>query len=315
MLKRGAALKLTPGGHTVGRFFPKRCHHEVNDYTQTVTMHFTGTGFAWTPVAGRIGFSAEASVEYRMDFWLGDEAMYVWAKTHRIVRGPDFQIGAVENKVVDWVTKTPAGYIANTFGSQIVTSQLASGFTVVRTDSGDEFAIGHLTPPQRPPKPFNLPEGDRIVYANETTEIHTAQVDVLGPFEVADSEQALFFRFVLQGPPVDVLIYHRGVGDLWRESLQLGAPLAPPQQPPLASLVVQPGSQQSRKVPLPPGRLVAVGDCVSAEIRDQAASYAPPSLVSWRAFVPSAAIIHISVSPPRLDVNAISLLSGDQAGR
>jgi hypothetical protein len=260
MLKRGAPLKLTPEGNTIGRFFPTRCQHVVNDETQTVAMHFGGTGFAWTPLAGRVGFSAEASVEYRMDFWMGEDAVYVWAKTNRILKGPDFQMGSVENRVVDWARRTPVGYLANTFGNQIVSSQLASGFTVVHSDEGDEFALGQLQPPQRPKKPFDTSEGDRYVFANETTEIRYHQIDFLGPFEVADDDQALFLRFRLQGPPVDILLLHRGNGDLWREQLQLGAPLAPPPSPPITAFAMQPGAEQRKKLPLPKGQYFVVVD-------------------------------------------------------
>src|SRR5262249_18317094 len=64
MTKRGAPLKLDPNGNTIGRFFPTRCRHEVHDDRHTLTVHFGGTGYAWTPIAGRVGFSCDASVEY-----------------------------------------------------------------------------------------------------------------------------------------------------------------------------------------------------------------------------------------------------------
>jgi hypothetical protein len=260
MLKRGAGLKLTPTGNTIGRFFPNRCFHEVNDSSQTITIHFGGTGFAWTPLAGRVGFAADASVEYRMDFYMAEDAVYIWAKTNRIVNGPNFKIGSVENKVVDWATRTPVGYMANTFGQQIVESQIAQGFTVVHLDDGDEFALGHLRPPQRPQRPFNIGDGDRYVFANETTEVRLDQIDMLGPFEVADEDQALFLRFRLQGPAVDLLVMHRGNGDLWRDGLQLGQPLAPPRDPPLMVFPLQPGIELRRKLPLPKGQYYVVID-------------------------------------------------------
>ncbi len=260
MLKRGAPLKLTPDGNTIGRFFPSRCHHIVNDQSQTVTIQFGGTGFAWTPIAGRIGFSAEASVEYRMDFYMAEDAVYIWARTLRIVSGPDFKVGAVENKVVNWAARGPVAYLANTFGNQIVTSHLASGFTVIHSDEGDEFTLGHLSPPQRPKRPFDTSEGDRYVFANETTEIHPEQIDFLGPFEVADDDQALFLRFRVTGPALDGLLMYRGVGDLWRDSLQLGAPLGPPQQPPLMTFQIQPGQEQRQRIPLARGQYYVVVD-------------------------------------------------------
>src|SRR5258706_15240089 len=90
MLRRGAPLKLAPTGNSIGRFFPERCTTQVNDAAQTVTLAFSGTGFAWTPLAGRVGFAVSATVEYRMDFFMPEGAAYVWAKAARLAYRPDF---------------------------------------------------------------------------------------------------------------------------------------------------------------------------------------------------------------------------------
>lgn len=262
MLKRGAPLKLSPDGNTIGRFFPNRCTHTVNDEQQSITLAFGGSGFAWTPLAGRVGFTVEAAIEYKFDFYMSEDAIYVWAKNPIVRSAPDFRIGSVENKVVDLATKTPAGYMANTFGNQIVQYQLFQGFTVVRSDEGDEFTLGILQPPARPKRPFDTGK-DRYVFANETTEIRNNQLDFLGPYEVVDDDQALFLRMRLSGPAVDVMVYHRGTADLWRESLQLGAPLGPPQGPPVAAFPLQPGEVR-RKIKLARGQYMVVIDNSSA---------------------------------------------------
>jgi len=260
MLKHGAPLALVPNGNTMGRFFPATCDVHVDDASQTATMHFGGTGYGWTPLAGRVGFSMETAVEYRPDFQLTDDAMYVFARTNRVVYGPVFAIGSIENKLADWASKTPAGYLASVFGSQIVESRLASGFTVVRTSQGDDFTIGILTPPARPPHPFDMGSDDRISLANETTEVRVGQVDFIGPLEVADKDQALYGRFRLQGPPVDALVMTRATADPWREALQQGATLAPPIYPPVTSFVIQPNIEQKQTVRLPPGQYYLVVD-------------------------------------------------------
>ena len=137
VLSSGIGLRLNSGEPIVGRFFPNRCEQRVDDSRQTVTVAFGGTGFAWTPVAGRMGFAAQAAVEYKMDFRMTDDAIYVFGVPASTPAPPQFQLGAVENKVVDWAAKSPVGYLANIFGTQILASQLAAGFTVVRTDNGD----------------------------------------------------------------------------------------------------------------------------------------------------------------------------------
>jgi hypothetical protein len=261
MLKRSTSLALTPSGNAVGRFFPTNCGTEINDQARTLTIRMGGTGYAWTPLAGRVGFRADATIEYRFDFNMTEDAVYVWARVQRVVEGPTFQLGAVENPAANWAANnTPVGYLANTFGAGIVSSQLASGFTVIRTDEGDEFALGILSPPARPLHPFQVSAGERLTLGNETTEIHPGQVDFIGPFEVADSEQALFMTFRVAGSAVDALVLPRGTADLWREGLQLGGALGPPPQAPLDSFVIAPQSELRRKVKLAPGQYYVVVD-------------------------------------------------------
>lgn len=259
MLKRSTALRLGGEGNAVGRFFPEQCQTQVDQSSQTVTVDFSGSGYGWTPVAGRVGFSAGAAIQYRMDFFLDDHAVYVWARTASVPRKPEFKMDSIEYKVANFAAQGPGGYLLNTFGAQLMQSQLAAGFTVVHTDDGDQFSLGHLSPPARPPSPF-VRGDDRYVFANEITEVRSEQVDFLGPFEVVESNQALFLRLHLTGPALDVLIVSRSTGDVWRNSLRLGAPLGPPPQPPITSWSVQPGGEQKQALRLAPGQYYAVLD-------------------------------------------------------
>ena len=195
-------------------------------------------------------------------------------------------MGAIENKLVNWAAQTPVGYLANMFGGQILSSQIANGFTVVHTDDGDEFSLSRLAPPQRPPRPFDTSEGDRFVYANETTEVRPGQVDFLGPFEVTDSDQALFFRFRVQGPTVDVLVLHRGTADLWRDGLGLGQALAPPPQPPIATWTIQSGVEQRQRIGLARGQYSVVIDN-SAQVGPTQPPWNPLSVVGANSAVVS----------------------------
>ncbi len=264
LLSRGVPLSLTPNGNTVGRFFPSRCSHQLNPSTRTVVLHFGGTGYAWTPVAGRVGFSADASVEYAMD-WKSAKARttYVWGRFSRLVSEPSFQLGGVENKAVSWAAhETPLGYVAGTFGQQLGAGQLAQGFTVIHHPRrGDDFSLGILYPPQVPVRPFDTSVGRRLVYANETTEVRVQQVDLLGPFAVVKHDQSLFLRVrVLSGPGVEVLVLPQTSADPWREGLQLGAALAPPPVAPVASFAVPAGPEQRQRIKLGQGRYYVVID-------------------------------------------------------
>lgn len=264
MLKRGAPLKLTSSGNTVGRFFPNSCRSEVNEGLRTVTVHFTGTGYAWTPVGGRVGFSAKASVEYVTDFYVGKSALYVWARASRILFGPEFQLGSVEYKAVDWATReTAVGYLAQTFGQQIMSSALAQGFTVVRTRDGDLFTLGLIQPPQVPVTPFSTRKGTAYVFGNETTEIHPEQVDFIGPIDIRRNDQHLRLRVRIESGthPVEAIVYPHGPTDVWREALQLGTPLAPPPNVQAVNgFPIQTGSEQVQHLKLPPGLYFVVID-------------------------------------------------------
>jgi hypothetical protein len=253
MLSRSAPLRLAPNPNVVGRLYPEQCQAVVNDQAQTITLSFSGSGLVWTPVAGRVAFTAAASVEYKMDFYLAEDAVYVWARPARVVSPPVFQVTAVEAKLLDMAAQGPLGFIANALGGQIVSGQLASGFTVVHAEDGDSFALGQLQPPARPPRVFAGTEGRKML-VNETIEVHHDQIDLLGPLLVEEPGQALHVRLVARGPGLDVLLLPRGTGDLMRQSLAMGNPLGPPPSPPMSSFPLMAGRDFAQRIPLAPGQ-------------------------------------------------------------
>lgn len=259
MLQRSAPLRVAPNPNVTGRLFPEQCQAVVNDASQTITLSFSAAGLVWTPIAGRVAFSVAASIEYKMDFFMAEDAVYIWARPARVVTEPVFQVTAVEWPLLDRAAQGPLGYIANGLGGQIVSGQLASGFTVVHADDGDSFALGQLSPPMRPPRAFAGASGRRML-ASEVTDVHQDQIDFLGPFVVEAAEQALYVQFNVTGPAVDLLLIPRGTGDLWRRGLALGTPLGPPPQAPFFTLPVVPGQALVQRFPLPAGHYFLVVD-------------------------------------------------------
>jgi hypothetical protein len=158
-----------------------------------------------------------------------------------------------------------------------MSSRLAEGFTAIRSDSGDEFALGHYNPPQHPPKPYALEGEDRVMLASETTEIRMGQVDIAGPFNVTEADQALYMRLHAD-LATDILLYSRNVIDPWREGLQTGVMLAPPPAPPIQSFVLAGGLELRQTVPLPPGSYMLVLDH-SAKLGQVAPPWSPLGLV------------------------------------
>src|SRR5262249_15952295 len=162
----------------IGRFFPMQCSYNVNDQAQTVTVNVAGAGYGFMQPAKRVGFTLTVSVEYRSDFSISGDDIYVWGKPNRMVQGPNFQFGSIENPVTDVAANLPPfGSIANFFGNQVVANEMNRGFTVIHNDKGNDFALGVLAPPTRPNHPFDVTASDRFTFANETIDVHANERD------------------------------------------------------------------------------------------------------------------------------------------
>ena len=210
---RRAAEAASARNASVGRFFPNQCFVQVDDTRKAIVMSASGTGYATLPVARRVGFYVGMTVEYVPDFRLESDATYVWGRFSRFVSPPDMRIVGVENPVVNLATRTPAGDVATAIGNGLVASEIGRGFTVVRQDDGDDFALGHLEPPQKPTRQFKS-GADRVVLESDLTEVHTQSRDYLGPFEVHEQGAALFFHAKVDGAPL-VFAHRRALR--WRD--------------------------------------------------------------------------------------------------
>jgi hypothetical protein len=292
MLKQGVPLRLQDRSPALGRFFPTGCDFNVDDSRQVITLHVSGTGYGYMNPAKRVGFSLTTSVEYRPDFQIAGDDVYVWGKLNRIVQGPNFQLGFVENRLVDVAANVPPfGTFANFVGNQVVSSALTRGFTVVHNDdTGNEFTLGAMFPPTKPHHPFEVTSNEKYTFANDTAEIHQNERDYMGPFEVAKAGQSLYLTFQLQGPPVDVMIVDKRTGDVWREGYQTGQPLGPPPGPIVAGAPLQPNAPDNRKYPLPPGQYYVVIDNTNA-----AGAVAPPPPTVFNVLADNVALLNYVV--------------------
>jgi hypothetical protein len=262
ILKMGVPIKREQRAPAIGRFFPMQCNVAVQADRRTIVVSLAGTGYGYVTPAKRVGFSVTASVEYRPDFVIAGDDIYIWAKVNRIVDGPHFQTGYIENPVIDVMGNIPPfGSIANFLGNQAVQSTLTMGFTVIHNgDRGDDFSMGILNPPQRPNHPFQVQTSERFTFANETTDVEAKQLDFLGPFEIAKNGQALFLSASVQGPAVNMVIVNKATGDAWREAYQTGRPNAGPPGPVLFQNQVLPGPVDTRRYNLMPGLYYVVID-------------------------------------------------------
>ena len=262
LLKMGVPIHLQDRGPSTGRFFPMTCNVSIESDQKMIVVSIAGTGYGYVVPARRVGFSVTASVEYRPDFVMAGDDIYIWAKVNRIVDGPHFQTGYIENPVIDIMGNVPPfGSIANFLGNQAVTNTLTLGFTVIHNDRGDDFSMGLLFPPQRPNHPYDVQSSQRFTCANETTDVQPGERDFLGPFEIAKSGQAIFFSTTVQGAaPVTMVVVNKATGDVWRDMYQTGKPLGPPPGPVLQTHQVLPGMPDTRRYDLPPGLYYVVID-------------------------------------------------------
>jgi hypothetical protein len=256
MLKRGVPLKLPAlGGASVGRFFPSQCDVKVDDRSQTIAMTTNGTGYATLPFARRVGFYVGLQVEYRPDFRMESEGVWVWGTFNRFVTPPDLRILGVENPIVNLATQTPAGDVATLLGQSIVAGEIGKGFTVVHQDDGDDFAIGHLDPPDKPKRQF-VPGKDRVVLASDLDGLYPTSRDYLGPFEVSANGAAIYFR----AKPTSTIAYavlDRSVGEAWRRGYESAQPMTAPPGPVLAQGIL-PLNDTELRFPVNPGTYYVV---------------------------------------------------------
>lgn len=273
MTKTSIGLALADGGPKVGRFFPTGCQMEVHGETNSIIVRFWGTGYAYVPVAKRVGFEGQAAVEYRPDFFLADDSkMYVWGRVGRMVEPPTFKLGHVESPIAGAMSSVLP---VNQIGNQLAASHLAQGFTVLVDEDTESktFALGIIQPPSKPRTPFQLRDDDVYTFANETIEVQNGERDYLGPFEVVDSDQELSLRAFVQGPNVEAIVVNKAVGDAWRTEFQRGQ-LGPPPGPIAAGAPLPGGSESRPAFRVPPGQYYVVIDhtAVAGQVQPPARS-------------------------------------------
>lgn len=261
MLKSSVPLRFQEGQPITGRYFPTSCTHSINDQNRSILVNVSGTGYVYMPTVKRVGFNLNVSVEYAFDYRFEDDGVWAWGKLTRVAAGPEFRITSVENKIADIATiMTPAGPAANNVGGQVVTGFLQRGFTVIENDDGSkEFSLGILPPGRHPLRPIEVDADDEaLTFANETTQIAVGQRDFLGPFEVADEDQAIQLKGALSGNALELMVYPKAIADTWREGWQNGGGVTPPSMP-IASAALQPGPF-SKRFKLRPGVYYVVVD-------------------------------------------------------
>ena len=272
MTTHDAPLKLSPGAPVTGRFYPQHCAQKTLD-NGDLWVQFDGMGYAFTPLSRKASFSAGATIQYDDDFkCASDASIYAYFAT-RAVSPPSFQLLQIEapmaNLVQGWV-----GPYANNFGTQMVSAQLARGFTVIQGDDGStDFDVGQLKLGQRPAHPFDVHGSDRVLVESERTQVYPNERDFIGPIEVKDSGRALYLTMQLDGASTaHLLLLPKPLGDAALQAYINSGPVgAIPGMPPWVDLLRY-GVQYQRAVPVAAGMYYVVIDTTPS-----AGQVAPPA--------------------------------------
>lgn len=263
MRERGAPLKLRDGEPVLGRFFADGCTTQIIDEEQrkSLVLQYSGRGYAWTNVTGRLGFTSAGLVEYAPDFQLQSGAMYVYFRP-RNVASASFQTLLVESALAKTgiaLTRIDPDQI----GRDIVENQLKRGFTVVRYTSNGEtdFGLGYVAVGSRPFRPFSVQSEDKVTLDDDRTEVHSNQQDYVGGFIVPDDGQALYLTAQVDGAPaVDLLVVSKSDGDRVIDGfVRTPGPSVLP-EPPLLDETVVAGALWKRQIAVPKGTYYLVVD-------------------------------------------------------
>lgn len=216
MTKRGAPLKTGDEMPIAGRFFAASCQHQILDDEQrkSLVIQYSGQGYGWTNLSGRIGFSSSGLVEYAPDFQVHGEAMYIYFRP-RNIDASSFETLMVESNAAQG-TLAVAEVDPDEVGTTLVRGQLKRGFTVIRySERGEtDFSLGFIPVGEQPEKPYVVESSNRVSLTNDRTEVHSGQQDFIGSFEITDDDEALFFTAKLDGTDaIDVALVPRSGGE------------------------------------------------------------------------------------------------------
>lgn len=275
MTNRGAPLKLGDEMPTAGRFFAASCQHQILDTEdrKSLVVQYSGTGYGWTNVSGRIGFEASGLVEYAPDFQVHDDAMYIYFRPQE-VDASSFKTLMVESSVA----KTGLSMTQidpDEVGTRIVRSQLRRGFTVIRYNARGEtdFSMGLIPKGQLPEKPYIVETTNRTNLVNDTTEVHSGQQDYIGSFEVTDDDPVLFLTAKLDGSPtVDVALVPKASSAQMLDQYVKAPGAATMSMPPVLQEALAQGTPWQRSIKLAQGSYVLVIDN-----SDRLGTSAPPA--------------------------------------
>lgn len=263
MRERGVPLRLRDEDPNMGRFSADSCSSQVidQDTRKSLIVQYSGRGYVWTALTLRVGFTTAGVVEYAPDFQVHEVGMYVYFRP-RNIHAASFETQLVESELAKTTELMGISVPVDGVGQHVVNAQLERGFTVIRYEEGQvDFGLGYVPVGQRPFKPFRVEHSRKLTLANDRTEVHVGQQDIIGAFEIEKRNQALYLTLTLDGAPaVDVLALPKGQADqmLARYITERGPALLP--APPIFEQPLVAGRPFKAALPLPEGHYSLILD-------------------------------------------------------
>ncbi len=268
MQSRGVSIRLTDEAPASGRFFPKTCFAETLD-NGNLFLQFGGFGYVWTNMTKRLAFDASGAVEYSHDFLMDGSAMYLYFRS-KSIHALSFKTRFIENQLaaaMGGMTMGGSQSMSDSVGIDLLKKQMSRGFTVIRqANSSATFGMGVIEKGDTPATPYKVSDSDKIVLANERSEIHQNQRDYVGPIVITEKEKAIRLTVAVEAAPtLDVLIAADSVAQAWLEAYTRQVYVTPPSGQVLLDETLQPAfanlSAPWRKtLSVPPGTYYVVFD-------------------------------------------------------
>lgn len=263
MLRRGAPLKLSDDDPVLGRFFAEGCSAQVLDGAerQSVVVRFSGKGYGYTNLTGRLGFTSTGLVEYAADFQLVEGSMYIYFRP-RSVGQVAFSPTLIESPLAQ-AGLGMSGVDPAAVGKDIVERQLGRGFTVIRrSQTGEvEYSPGLIPLGKHPFTPYEVRGSDKQTLDNDRTELHPGQQDYVGGVHVGEAGQRLFLNVALDGAPAaDLFVITAADAMTMLQAYVTRATSATLPRAPLLEATVESRAPLQLQLDLPPGDYFLVFD-------------------------------------------------------
>lgn len=246
----------------IGRFVPLQCSSRELPNGE-LYLQLGGRGYVWTSMSQRVGFEAGTGVSYDTDFLLDGSTMYVYFRP-RATSGTGFVTKVVENSQISFLSAfaraSNGQKVTDAFGSQIMSSQMSRGFTVIRAADGSiEMGLGVIPPGLHPVAGIPAVDRSRFVLLNDRSELRMGQRDYV-PIDVPKDKRMTLYVAVQGAPAVDVLVVPRAAGDAWLASYATQSATTPPPSQPILDEPVAAGSMWTRTLTVPAGQHYLVLD-------------------------------------------------------